>query len=356
MEVSFTRIAKNRVTCVNANAPLERVMEVLKLDSSGTAVVQDLLARVVGTVTFGDILKFSVERGSLPVDASEVMNRKPFSASDQSRPTELSVPESVRLIPVLDSSQRLQGAWRRNATVPRRQDIPVLVVAGGRGERLRPATDTVPKPLLRVGGVPILERLIGNLTAAGFFRIFISVSYLADSIVEHFGNGAQFNCEITYLRESEPLGTAGSLALLPKDVPRVLLTNADLLTDIDFTQLVAAHHEKNSTITILARESTMRSEFGVLKMAQDGTVRGIAEKPSITQIINGGVYVLELADIRDLFPRGQFSATDLVHLSLDNGLTVTSWLSSDLWLDLGRPADIVRANRAFELTRGEGFD
>ena len=131
----------------------------------------------------------------------------------------------------------------------------------------------------------------------------------------------------------------------------VLLSNADLLTDIDFPQFVQAHRSSNAAVTVLTREVTVKSEYGVMNTNSLGQVLGLEEKPSFTQIINGGVYVLDLSELRQHLPIGEFSAIDVLEIAVAKRLKVMSWLSGDMWLDLGRPSDLERANRAFELTR-----
>lgn len=349
---SFVRVSSERCLQIGAQASLSEVIEALKGDPNETLVVVSSDGIVEGVITFGDVLKFSVEKGHLPQVASELMNQKPLVTIETHSPTDVSVPENVRLVPIVTPQGAFVGAWRRVSDKQKAREMPVLIVAGGRGERLRPATDNLPKPLLRIGGVPILERLLGSLTTAGFRTVYISVAYLADAIMDYFGDGADFGCNIVYLQEKQPLGTGGSLSLLPNEVDSILLTNADLLTDINFSQFVESHKESQAVITMLTREATVTSEYGVVETDLDGVVLGLEEKPSFSQIINGGVYALDLRRLRPIIPQSRFATTELVEWALARGLKVKSWMSSDLWLDLGRPADIERANKAYEMARG----
>ena len=350
---SLLRLSSSDVSILSLTSTLDEILELLPRANHGTVVVVSENGEMAGTLTMGDLLKFSIENGALPKNAREAMNPSPTTVGADSDFDQFGFSDSLRLVPILGRSGNLEGAWVRRKGILNSQTLPVLIVAGGRGARLRPATDSLPKPLLPVGGIPILERLIRSLTLAGFFKIYISVAYLAEKIIEYFGDGSRFNCEITYLHEDQPLGTAGSLALLPETVENVLLSNADLLTDTDFLQFVEAHRSSNAAATLLTREVTVKSEYGVVNTNSLGQILGLEEKPSFTQIINGGVYLLDLSELRQHLPIGEFSATDVIEIALTKGLKVMSWLSSDMWLDLGRPSDLERANKAFELTRGQ---
>lgn len=348
---AFLRVPLARMKVLRELSPLEEVIEALQKADTATVLIVKADGELAGAITFGDLLKYSVVNGSLPKTAREAMNANPLSRSTEAKLRDYEIPPSIRLVPIVKGSSKLCGAWVRRKSTPDPQSTAVLLVAGGKGMRLRPATKTVPKPLLEVGGIPILQRLVENLVASGFHRLYISVSYLAEKIVSYFGDGSEFDCSITYIHEDRPLGTAGCLARLPAEETTILLANADLLTDIDFSRVLEAHYHAGSVITMVTREVVIRSEYGIVETDSAGLVTKLQEKPAFTQTINGGIYAIEMEATRNLFPDGSFSATDLINLALESELTVKTWLSHDLWLDLGRPEDLTRANQAYKLTQ-----
>ena len=247
-------------------------------------------------------------------------------------------------VPILDESGRLLGLHLLREIVgstPRSNWA--VVMAGGRGERLRPVTDSIPKPMVRVAGRPILERIILHLVGQGFRRLYLAVHYMSEVIEQHFEDGSSFGCEIHYLREREPLGTGGALALLP-EVPAepVLVLNGDLLTQADVGAMLSFHQESDFAATVALREYVHRVPFGVVEL-EGARVVGLREKPSQTCLVNCGIYVIE-PDLLERVPKGQyFSMPSLVEGCLERGEPVGAFTVEDEWIDIGRHSDLSRA-------------
>lgn len=354
---NFFRTKLDSSNSIELHAELALILEKIRKSESGTLVVLDT-DRVVGTITNGDLLKFSVENGKLPTRVSEVMNAGPTVVlqSDLSRGG-YEIPPGLRLVPIVNEDGLELGALVHQGLRPGEQNsCAVLVVAGGRGERLRPVTDSVPKPLIPVGGVPILERLLTQFVRHGFREFYIAISYLGSMIRDYFGDGSAWGVTIEYIEEESPLGTAGALGKLPREAKRVLLTNADLLTRANFAALISEHIQSDVEVTMLTREVSVRSEFGLVTQDHFGRVTEIKEKPVQTYVINAGAYVIELDRIRSKLPEVPFSATDLIEALLDAGDRISSFESSDLWMDIGRPDDLERANKAFNLIDSTEMD
>jgi NDP-sugar pyrophosphorylase family protein len=216
--------------------------------------------------------------------------------------------------------------------------IDVVVLAGGKGTRLRPYTTVLPKPLMPVGDMPVLEILLRRLAAAGFSRINLAVGHLAELIEAYFGDGKRLGVEVVYWREDEPLGTAGPLAEMELTSDRVLVMNGDLLTTLEFGPFVEAHLSSGAATTLAVRRREIPIEFGVVRV--DGeTVVAFDEKPVITYDVSMGVYVFEQRVV-SLVPHGvKYDFPDLLGAVLEHGWPVHAHRSTDVWVDLGRIED-----------------
>jgi NDP-sugar pyrophosphorylase family protein len=216
----------------------------------------------------------------------------------------------------------------------------MVILAGGKGARLRPLTYTIPKPLLPIGEKPILEEIIERLRAQGIREITIAVGYRAELIETYFRDGSHLGVEVTYVRETQPLGTAGPIALvadtmvLPRDEP-ILAMNGDLLTDIDFNALADAHRRAGNELTVVTREFRLQHPYGVIQI-EDARITGIVEKPAVTDTISAGVYALQPATL-ELIPRDRFfDVPDLVNALLAEGRPVGAWPHDGEWLAIDR--------------------
>jgi NDP-mannose synthase len=228
----------------------------------------------------------------------------------------------------------------------------VVVLAGGSGTRLRPYTTVLPKPLMPVGDMPVLEILLRRLAAAGLVRVNLAVGHLAQLIEAYFGDGSRFGVELVYWREAEPLGTAGPIARMELEGERVLVMNGDLLTTLDFATLLAEHGSSGAaaTIAVLAREVPI--DFGVVRLDGD-TVAGFEEKPVLSYNVSMGVYVFERRVV-ELIPSGDhYDFPDLLQAALGRGWPVHAYRSGDFWLDIGRPEDYKLALDRFADVRDE---
>lgn len=228
----------------------------------------------------------------------------------------------------------------------------VVVLAGGTGTRLRPYTTVLPKPLMPVGDMPVLEILLRRLAAAGFVRVNLAVGHLAELIEAYFGDGSRFGVELVYWREDEPLGTAGPIARMGLDGDRVLVMNGDLLTTLDFAPLLDGHRSSGAaaTIAVLCREVPI--DFGVVHL--DGeTVASFEEKPVLSYNVSMGVYVFERRVVELIPSGGHYDFPELLSSVLERGWPVHAYRSGDFWLDIGQPEDYKLALDSFADVRDE---
>jgi NDP-sugar pyrophosphorylase family protein len=226
-----------------------------------------------------------------------------------------------------------------------------VLLAGGRGVRLRPLTYTIPKPLLPVGERPILEEIVIRLRAFGLRDLVIAVGYRAELIETYFRDGTQLGVRIEYARESEPLGTAGPLSLVrakfgasAKSDESLLVMNGDLLTDLDMPALIDFHERGGHDITVVTREYQLRHPYGVIQLDGD-RITSIVEKPAVTDTVNAGVYVFRWSAL-DLVPEGRaYEIPELLNVAAASGLNVVAYPFAGTWLAIDRMDQLQDASR-----------
>lgn len=341
--------------CVSSRASLLEAMKALGSCGQGIVFATDGEGRLVGTVTDGDIRSALIDGGDLEAPVAGVMANPFYSVRDEgnhrARAMELMVAHSIKQVPVLDSIGRLAGLHVIEEYIDP-DPIPhwALILAGGKGTRLHPITEYIPKPMVPVAGRPILERLILSLVGAGIRRIFLSVNYMRDVIMDYFGDGSGFGCRIEYLEEDRALGTGGPLALLPETPTHPLvLMNGDLVVDLRIRDLLEHHDTSGNDITMGVGVHAYQVPFGVVHL-QDESVMSIEEKPWTDWMVNHGIYAIS-PELLNLVERDkEFPVTDLINRTLARGGSVGAFRIEGEWHDVGRPEDLRRA-RGEEVAR-----
>jgi dTDP-glucose pyrophosphorylase/predicted transcriptional regulator len=338
-------------TVVSESASLRTAMEVLDRGSLEIVLVVSPDGALLGTLTDGDIRRAILSGASLEDAASRFMHRCFTAVGPSASRTEvldLMRACTLQQIPIVNEAGRLIGLHLlREILGASIRPNWAVVMAGGRGERLRPITDSVPKPMIKVAGRPILERIVLHLVGFGIRRIFLSVNYMGDMIEGYFKDGTALGCNIEYVKEEKPLGTGGALSLLPEkpDHP-VLMLNGDLLTQFNVGNMLAFHAEGGFKATVGVHEYVHTVPFGVVE--QEGNrITGIREKPTQTWLANAGIYVFE-PDLVERVPQDTyFPLPTLVEECLDRGEAVGAFPIKEDWIDVGHPKELRRA-------RGEG--
>lgn len=231
-----------------------------------------------------------------------------------------------------------------------------VILAGGRGTRLRPFTASFPKPLVPLGEKPVVELLIRNLVSAGICDITLTLGHLAELVQAYFHNRRRLPPELnlSYVIEEEPTGTAGSLALVPGLTDTFLVMNGDLLTDLDFNQLLAFHREQGAMLTIATQRRHVKIDLGVLEFDTASAITNYIEKPEHSYHVSMGVYVYEPEALKYVAAGEYLDFPDLVLRLLAERLRVCAYLSDCLWLDIGRPDDYARAQQLVETMQPAG--
>jgi dTDP-glucose pyrophosphorylase len=303
--------------------------------------------RLAGVITDGDIRRALLRGAALDDPIEPIVTREPIAVgAGESRAAALELMSARRIsaVPVVDRRGVPVGIHFLHEFLERRERTNwAVVMAGGEGTRLRPLTDTVPKPMLRVAGRPILERIVLHLVGSGFRRIFLSINYLGDVIEAHFGDGSGYGARIEYLREEAPLGTGGALGLLPaRPSEPLLLLNGDLVTSADLGGLLDFHTAGGFQATIGFRRYLHTIPFGCLERDGDRVI-ALDEKPTVEREVNTGMYALDPAVVA-LVPRGApTSMPELISAALAAGRQVGAFEIEDDWVDVGVREQLVRA-------------
>ena len=225
--------------------------------------------------------------------------------------------------------------------------MKAVILAGGKGTRLAPYTTILPKPLMPIGEMPILEVLLRQMKRAGVNHVVLTVGHLASLLRSYFGDGAQWELDITYSQEQVPLGTAGPIALVQGLDKTFLVTNGDVLTTLNLKKLIAFHKQKGGIATIAAHRRQVKIDLGVIQWDGDGRVSGYIEKPTTDYTVSMGMYIFE-PRVLDYIPVGQYlDFPDLILKLLANGEKVCGYTFDGYWMDLGRPDDYAQANEDF---------
>ncbi|MEW5996499.1 MAG: nucleotidyltransferase family protein [Candidatus Micrarchaeota archaeon] len=224
--------------------------------------------------------------------------------------------------------------------------MKAFVLCGGKGTRLRPYTEQMPKPMLPVGGKPILQRIIEHLKASGISDITLLVGYLRQDIKDYFGDGKRFGVSISYVEEEEERGTAGALLHAKKPRETFLVTMGDHLTDINLKEMHASHKKSGCPATIAVMEHRTKIEYGVIKTRRDGKVQEFQEKPVLAHKINAGIYILEPEIFNHIREREDF-ARDVFPRLLSSGKCINTYSLSGYWHDIGNVEEYERVKEKF---------
>jgi dTDP-glucose pyrophosphorylase len=324
-----------------------------RIDAGGIqlALVVDGDGRLLGTVSDGDVRRGLLRGLTLESRVTECMNREPTSvpAGTSNREILQRLKRShLHQMPVVDAAGRIVDLKVLDELIdqPERPNTVVLMV-GGRGERLGDLTRNLPKPMLPVGGRPLLETIIGALCDQGFRRIRLAVNFMSDVIERHFGDGSRFDCDIQYLREQQRMGTAGALSLLGEvpDEP-VLVSNGDLLLRLDYGSLLDHHVATGAEATMAVREFDYQVPYGVVR-TQGEQIVSLEEKPVQRYLISGGLYVLSPSAVRRVPANTFYDMPSLFDDVVRAGGRASIFRIDGYWLDIGRFADYEQAQREF---------
>jgi dTDP-glucose pyrophosphorylase/CBS domain-containing protein len=343
-QVTTDRLRDTSVTTV---ASIRDAMLALSRGKAGIALVVDESQQLVGTITDGDIRRALLDGAPLNSPVYPHMQRN-FTAvntnASRAEVLDLMRARSITQVPIINEDGKLIGLHllREIIGAIRRQNWAVIM-AGGRGERLRPLTELVPKPMIRVAGKPILERLVLHLVGYGIREIYLSINYLGEIIQKHFGDGTAFGCAIKYLHEDKPLGTGGALSLLPeRPATPLLVMNGDLVTQADIGTMLEQHEQGKHSITVGVQEYSHTVPYGCIELNGERIIQ-LEEKPVLTRLVNAGIYALAPEVVARVPHDQNFSITALIDQSIALGESVGAFRIFEDWIDVGQKDQLRQA-------------
>jgi dTDP-glucose pyrophosphorylase len=339
---------------IQTGTTIRKALEVLeKLSHDAISFVVDDNDKLIGSLTDGDVRRGLIKGANLeqPVDDIIQLNPRFIRKGDQDIQTVIDYRDNgYRIIPILDQQNHIVNVINfgdLKSYLP----IDVVIMAGGKGTRLRPLTENTPKPLLKVGGKPILEHNIQRLSLFGMDDLWITVNYLGEQIEGYFGNGNNKNLNINYVWEVEPLGTIGSVSKIDNFIhDYVLVTNSDILTNLDYEDFFLRFLETQADFAVVTIPYKVDIPYAVLETT-NGHVVDFKEKPTYTYYSNGGIYLMK-KEITNRIPKNSFyNTTDLMEDLIKDAMKVISYPLNGYWLDIGKHQDYEKAQKDIQFLK-----
>jgi dTDP-glucose pyrophosphorylase len=338
-----------KTICVGKDCPLVNALEIMDKGSLGIVFVVDDMRRLLGV--FNDIdLRVAILNGKpMNLTIEHYMNRHPITISANSSKKELAELilkyPTKRIIPVIDKNGRVVS-FEKTRLATSTYSNPVVILAGGKGDRLMPLTESTPKPMLSINGRPLLEITIKQLQSQGFRKIYLSVNYQENKIKDYFGNGENFGVDIKYIREPMQLGTAGPVALINRIAEPFLVINGDILTKVDFRSLLEYHLGNENKFTAALYQYDFQVPFGVANL-NDGNFLGVDEKPIKKFFVIAGLYVIDQSILKFIPKNKKFDMTDLISDLMKRKIHIGCFPLREYWLDIGMHSEYQKANEDF---------
>jgi dTDP-glucose pyrophosphorylase len=323
------------------NSTLKEVIANLEKTGLKISLIIDRNEALIGVITDGDIRRSLIKHKSLEIDALKIMNKNFRSAhkDDKKKFIEAELKQyDIQQIPIIDDENRVVGlrSFSTNIEVKKLPNT-LVIMAGGFGKRLKPYTDSVPKPMVHIDGKPILEHIIDNAKLYGFHKFTICIFHLGEIIKDYFDNGSNHNIQIDYIEENEPLGTGGALSLIDEVNEPFIVTNGDVITDIEYSKLLRYHKKNKAVATMAVKRHEIKNPFGVVNLNSNGSIVGFDEKPSYVSYVNAGVYAFN-PEVLDLLNKNEHINTPDIFLRLiSQNFKVIAFPVHEQWVDIGTP-------------------
>lgn len=330
-----------------STATLKDAIALLNESGLRIALMTDTDGTLMGTITDGDIRRGLMRGVGLGQPAREIVRTAPLVVPPEigrDLVVQLMMANSIQHIPIVDSGRRVVGLhFYQEAAADQQRPNLLVIMAGGKGTRLRPLTEDCPKSMLPVAGKPMLEHIVYRAKLDGFTQITIAIHHLGNVIEDHFGDGSGYGVRIQYLREETPLGTAGALGLLhPRPTHPVVVTNGDVLSDVRFDEIVDFHERQGACATMAVRAHELQNPFGVV-VTNGLEIVGFEEKPIVRTQVNAGIYVLSPEALAAV-PSPEPCDMPMLFMRLrDRGQRAVVYPVHEHWLDVGQAGDYAHA-------------
>ncbi|SHH20407.1 nucleotidyltransferase family protein [Tepidibacter thalassicus] len=331
---------------------LKEIMKIIDNTAKGIAIIVDDNERLIGTITDGDIRRALLNGISLEEKAKKITNTNCVFVHENYSDTfikNIFISKKIMQIPVVDENMKVVDILFFNDlhNNAKEKENYALIMAGGLGTRLRPLTEEIPKPMLRVGDRPILETIIIQLRDFGYKNILISVNYKSHIIEDYFQDGQNFGVKIKYIYEPKRMGTAGAIKLAQQYLDKhFFVINGDILTKLNFEKLMNYHIENENCITIASRKYDINVPYGVLQLEDDKVVK-LTEKPTINNFVSGGIYCLDPIVIDYIPDFEYYDITTLIEKIIRENKCIGSFPITEYWMDIGYIEDYNRANEDY---------
>tara|TARA_Y100001968_G_C19440032_1_gene761991 strand:- start:476 stop:1522 length:1047 start_codon:yes stop_codon:yes gene_type:complete len=337
---------------IKSNASALEAIKVIENGSSKIALVVNSDEKLIGVLTDGDIRRSLLTGESLDSRIEKIMNKNFYSIredEDKENAKEIMKLQKILQVPVLDKNSKVVDLLL-HSQLENEEPIfknSVVIMAGGIGSRLKPYTENCPKPMLKVGDKPILEILINQFISQGFSNFYISVKHLKEKIIDYFEDGSKFKANIRYLIEEKPLGTAGSLTLLPKTIKKpFIVVNGDVLTRFNSSQLINFHNMHNAAATICVRTHESTLPFGVVE-TNGIELKRFYEKPTYRNLVNAGVYAIDPIILPLLQRNKRIDMPEFLVSAKEHGNKIIACPIHEYWIDIGRPETLKEAHTSW---------
>ena len=337
---------------VDSNSNAINAIDAINKSKAYIALIVDKEKKLIGTVTDGDIRRGLLNGKTLDSNVQEFMNKNFFSFEEgelSKEKIDKAFKKGIKQMPILDSNGKVMEILQKEEML-KRCNSPigsVVIMAGGKGKRLLPHTSNCPKPMISINGKPMLEIIIEKCINFGFDNFYISVNYLKDQIINYFGDGNKWGVKINYLFEEKPLGTAGSLTLIPEDENlnnSILVLNGDIITNLDLALFTEFHEKHNADMTIAAKHSSYTIPYGVINTS-GLELEKIVEKPTYNFLVSAGIYIIKPFILKYIKKNTFFDMPDLVSVIKGKNSKVITFPIHEYWLDVGRPETLEKVSK-----------
>ncbi len=336
---------------INNNATIKQALKIISDGAIQIAIVVDKKGKLLGTLTDGDIRRGFLKGLNINSSIKSIIFKKPVIAKKNDTKEKLlkiALSKKIYQIPVVDNNLKVIGIRVLNELIKAKNKLnKVVIMAGGRGVRLRPLTKNTPKPMLKVGKKPILQIILEKFKESGYKNFVICVNYKSKIIIDYFGDGSKFGVKIEYIQEKKRMGTAGALSLLKKKPKEpFFVVNGDLLTNLDFEKMLNFHYEHKSKATMCISEYNIESPYGEVKLDKEN-ITLIDEKPIHKFFVNAGIYILDPKSLK-LIPKKFYDMPSLFKKIIENKFKTISFPLGEYWIDIGSFSDYKKAKLEYD--------